>query len=78
MLINKYGNLDDARYKAFEKAIGRDVEAFLKSLLKVGAPIVDVRLAVHSLITYLTGVEAAVVLKEQTRQRKARKDSETN
>jgi hypothetical protein len=70
MLMNEYGNLDNDRYQAFEKAVGKDVEAFLKALLKDGAPIADVRLAVHYLMMYLTGVEAAVVLKEQIRQRR--------
>jgi|GEM_PF-5661042 len=78
MLINEYGNLDDARYHAFEKAIGRDVEAFLKALLADGVSIAEVRLAVHYLMMYLTGVESAVVLKEQIRQRRERKTRETD
>lgn len=69
-LMNKFGNLDNARYLAFEKAVGSDVEAFLKSLLDDGISIAEVRLAVHYLMMYLTGVEASVVLKQQIKERR--------
>ncbi len=69
-LMNEFGNLDDARYLAFEKAIGSNVETFLKSLLDDGVSIAEVRLAVHYLMMYLTGVEASVVLKQQIKERR--------
>lgn len=75
-LMNEFGNLDDARYLDFEKAVGSEVETFLKSLLDDGVPIAEVRLAVHYLIVFLTGVEAGVVLKQQIKERRLRKRAE--
>jgi hypothetical protein len=71
--MNEYGNLDDPRYLDFEKKVGSDVEAFLKSLLDNGVSIAEVRLASHYLMMYLTGVEAGVVLKQQIKERRQRK-----
>ena len=64
-IVNEYGNIASDEQREFEGCIGREVEAYLQSLLDRGVHPGEVRLVSHYLMGFIHLVESRVLLKYQ-------------
>jgi len=72
-IINEFGNIDDQRHREFEQKIGLEVRDYLQTLIDEGISLIEVRLAAHYLMGFISLMESEVTLKHQIKMRRQRK-----